>query len=188
MKTKNIERYLNSFGKYIVQQARSNLTKAKKNVDKKLYNSIRFKVVPEGKNLVVQFYMLNYGKFVDKGVSGTKKSQTYKNYKGTVVSSPYKYTNKQPPSGIIEKWIKRKGLKGRVDKSWKSAGNKGGQFISNKSFAFLIARSIKKKGIKSLSFFQRPLGLGMQKFGSKLLGAVKEDVIDSLNETITQTN
>lgn len=30
MKTDNIERYLNSFGKYIVQQAKTNLTKGKK--------------------------------------------------------------------------------------------------------------------------------------------------------------
>ena len=32
----NVENYLRSFGKYVVQQARSNLTKAKKNVDKKV--------------------------------------------------------------------------------------------------------------------------------------------------------
>ena len=40
MKTDNIERYLNSFGKYIVKQSRTNLTKGKKNVSKELYNSI----------------------------------------------------------------------------------------------------------------------------------------------------
>ena len=34
MKTQNIERYLNSFGKYIVQQSRTNLTKGKKNANK----------------------------------------------------------------------------------------------------------------------------------------------------------
>ena len=34
MKTENLERYLNSFGKYMVQQSRTNLTKGKKNVDK----------------------------------------------------------------------------------------------------------------------------------------------------------
>ena len=36
----NIERYLESFGKYVVKQARTNLTKARKNVSKDLYNSI----------------------------------------------------------------------------------------------------------------------------------------------------
>ena len=67
MKTTNIENYLDSFGKYVVKQARTNLTKAKKNVNKDLYNSIKFKVVPDGKSFIVEFYMLDYGKFVDKG-------------------------------------------------------------------------------------------------------------------------
>ena len=40
----NLERYLNSFGKYVIKQARTNLTKGKKNVNKKLYNSLKFKV------------------------------------------------------------------------------------------------------------------------------------------------
>ena len=70
----NVESYLRSFGKYVVQQARSNLTKAKKNVDKKLYNSINFKLVTDGDNLTLQFSMLDYGQFVDKGVSGNKRS------------------------------------------------------------------------------------------------------------------
>ena len=30
MKTENLEKYLDSFGRYIVQQSKSNLTKAKK--------------------------------------------------------------------------------------------------------------------------------------------------------------
>jgi hypothetical protein len=45
MKTEALERYLNSFGKYVVQQSRTNLTKGKKNVTKDLYKSISFKVL-----------------------------------------------------------------------------------------------------------------------------------------------
>ena len=44
MKTKNTARYLESFGKYIVKQARTILTKKKKNVTKDLYDSLKFKV------------------------------------------------------------------------------------------------------------------------------------------------
>tara|TARA_R100000742_G_C4279202_1_gene103196 strand:- start:4532 stop:5080 length:549 start_codon:yes stop_codon:yes gene_type:complete len=182
MKTENIERYLNSFGKYIVQQSRTNLTKGKKNVDKSLYNSINFKVTTDANGFSVKFYMNNYGTFVDKGVSGNQETQSYKSYTGQTVSSPYKYKNKQPPTGIIEKWIKKRGLRGRVDKDWKSAGNKGGQFIKDKSFAFLIARKIKLKGIKSTSFFQRPMQLGLRKFGADLLKAIKEDVMKEFKQ------
>ena len=159
MKTDNIEKYLNSFGKYVVKQSRTNLTKGKKNVNKSLYNSIKFKVVPDRKGFTVQFFMADYGKFVDKGVSGTDNKRSYKDYLGKTKPSPYKYQSKQPPTSIIEKWIKARGIRGRVNKDWKSAGNKGGRFIKDKSLAFLIARSIKEKGIKGISFFQRPLVL-----------------------------
>ena len=54
--------------------------------------------------------------------------------------------------------------------------------MSRKSISFLIARSIKKNGIKSTSFFQKPLGLGLKQFGKDLLGAVKEDIIEGLTQ------
>ena len=76
----NVENYLNSLGKYVVKQSRTMLTKAKKNVNKDLYNSIKYEVVPNADGFVLQFYMLNYGQFVDKGVSGKKKIQEYKTW------------------------------------------------------------------------------------------------------------
>mgnify|MGYP003667759169 FL=1 len=177
METDNIEKYLNSFGKQVVNRAKGNLQKAKKGGA--LEQSIKFKVVTSQDGFTVEFYMNNYGQFVDKGVSGNKQSQSYKDYKGRVVKSPFKYTNKQPPPDILSKWIKRKGIKGRDKKS--------GRFISNMSLAFIIGRSIKRDGIKSLSFFQKPLGLGIKQFGKELLKNIKEDVLNTLNqETITQ--
>ena len=177
METDNIEKYLNSFGKQVVNRAKGNLQKAKKGGA--LEQSIKFKVVTSQDGFTVEFYMNNYGQFVDKGVSGNKQSQSYKDYKGRVVKSPFKYTNKQPPPDILSKWIKRKGIKGRDKKS--------GRFISNMSLAFIIGRAIKRDGIKSLSFFQKPLGLGIKQFGKELLKNIKEDVLNTLNqETITQ--
>jgi len=177
MDTKNIENYLDSFGKYVVKQARTNLTKGKKNVNKDLYDSIKFKVVPKGNSFIVEFYMLDYGKFVDKGVSGNKKKQSYKDYKGIIKKSPGKgYTTKGPPIDILSKWIKRKGIKPKGFKRGRSKDT--GQFVSG--FAFLISRKIKRDGIKSLSFFQRPLGLGLDRLPKEFLGAVKEDIINSI--------
>jgi len=171
MKTDNIERYLNSFGKYIVKQSRTNLTKGKKNVSKELYNSISFKVVTDADGFSVQFYMADYGTFIDKGVSGNKQTRSYKDYKGQTITSPYKYTNKQPPSKLLDKWIVKKGIAPRDEK---------GRFISRKSISFLIARSIKAKGIKSTSFFQRPMQLGLENFSKDFLGSLKEDIIEGL--------
>jgi len=172
MDTQNIERYLNSFGKQVVNRAKANLGKAKGG-NTKLAQSIRFEVEPDANGLVVKFYMDNYGAFLDKGVSGNKKKQSFKNYKNQTESSPYSYTNKQPPANILAKWISRKGIKGRDKKT--------GRFISNMSLAFLIGKKIKRDGIKSLSFFQKPLGLGMKEFGKDLLGAITTDITDSLS-------
>ncbi len=171
MKTDNIEKYLNSFGKQVVNRAKGGLQKAKGG-GTNLENSISFKVVTDADGFSVQFYMDSYGTFVDKGVSGTKTKRTFKDYKNKTVSSPYKYTNKQPPPGILAKWIKKKGIKGRDKKT--------GRFISNMSLAFIMGRAIKRDGIQGISFFQKPLGLGLKQFGKDLLGNLKEDIIEGL--------
>tara|TARA_R110001599_G_scaffold72919_2_gene201969 strand:- start:108 stop:641 length:534 start_codon:yes stop_codon:yes gene_type:complete len=172
METKSVEQYLNSFGKQVVNRAISNLGKDKGG-STKLAQTIKFEVEPDANGFVVKFYMADYGTFLDKGVSGNKKKQSFKNYEDQMESSPYKYKTKQPPSDILAKWISKKGLKGRDKKT--------GRFISHKSLAFLIGRKIKRDGIESLSFFQKPLGLGMKEFGKDLLGALTTDITDKLS-------
>ncbi len=186
MKTKNIERYLESFGKQVVNRAKGNLQR-QKGGKTNLEKTLRFEVITDAKGFVVNFYMANYGSFVDKGVSGTNKKQSYKDYKGTVVKSPYEYTTKQPPAGILAKWISKKRIKGRDIGYTKKDGTKvkgSGRFISNLSLAFIFAKKIKRDGIKGISFFQKPLGLGIKQFGKDLLKNVKQDIVDSLS-TIT---
>ena len=126
MKTDNIEKYLNSFGKQVVNRAKGNLQKAKGG-GTNLENSISFKVVADANGFSVQFYMDSYGTFVDKGVSGTKTKRTFKDYKSKTISSPYKYTTKQPPSRVLDKWIVKKGIAPRDEK---------GRFMSRKSISF----------------------------------------------------
>ena len=181
MDTTRIERYLDSFGKNVVAGAQANLSKDKGNTA--LGQSIKFQVAPDKKGFSVNFYMEDYGTFLDKGVSGNETPQSFTDYKGMTKSSPYKYTTKQPPTGIIEKWIEKKGLKGRKSliKHRKGDAKKkkikgAGQFITNKSFAFAIAKTIKRKGIKSLSFFQEPLGLYYGILKKELLTEVKMDI------------
>lgn len=170
MKTEALERYLNSFGKQVVNRAKGNLQKAKGGKTN-LEKSLSFKVITSADGFSVQFYMDSYGTFVDKGVSGTKVNRSFKDYKGRVISSPYKYTSKQPPSRVLDKWIVKKGIAPR---------DKKGRFMSRKSISFLIARSIKRKGIQGISFFQKPLMLGLKQFGKEMLGAVKDDIINGL--------
>ena len=171
MKTDNLQNYLNSFGKQVVNRAKGNLQKAKGG-GTNLENSIKFEVVTTNDGFSVQFFMDSYGTFVDKGVSGNKQQRKYKDYLNKTISSPYKYTTKQPPPSILSKWISKKGIKGRDKKS--------GRFISNMSLAFIIGRAIKRDGIQGISFFQKPLGLGLKQFGKDMLGVIKEDIINGL--------
>jgi hypothetical protein len=178
MKTEALERYLNSFGKQVVNRAKGNLQKSKGG-GTALEKSIDFKVTNNAEGFAVQFFMTNYGTFVDKGVSGTNKTRSFKDYKGKVISSPYKFGTgssrvgkaKGGMSGIMAKWVKKKGFQWR---------DKKGRFMSHKSMGYIIARSIYSKGIQGISFFQKPLMLGLKQFGKEMLGAVKDDIINGL--------
>jgi len=174
VKTDNIERYLNSFGKQVVAQSKTTLN-YKKGDKSKLEDSINFKVIQGKGGFTVQFFMSSYGQYVDKGVSGTKVKRSFKDYKGKVIKSPYSYRaakgHSQPPSSALDKWVIKKGIAPR---------NAKGQFIKRKTLTFLIARSIGRKGIQGISFFQKPLGLALKQFAPQLLGSVKEDIINSI--------
>ena len=104
-----------------------------------------------------------------------KKKRTFKNYKSKVIKSPYSYKNSkghsQPPSKALDGWAVKKGIAPRDAK---------GRFMKRKTLTFLIARSIGRNGIQGISFFQKPLMLGLREFGKELLGNVKEDIINSL--------
>ena len=174
MNLEAVERYLNSFGKQVVNRAKGNLQKAKGG-GTALENSIVFSLIEKGEDLTVRFTMASYGKFVDKGVSGTEVTRSFKDYKGETLKSPFGYKkakgHSQPPTKALDKWIVKKGIAPR---------DKEGKFMSRKSIKFLIARSIGKKGIQGLSFFQKPLMLGMKQFGGKFGAAIKEDILNSI--------
>ena len=137
MKTENLERRLESFANQVVRESEAILQSKKGSTA--LGKSIRAVVSDDPNGFSVKFYMADYGTFIDKGVSGTKNPISYTD--GTKIkSSPYKYTTKQPPSSVLDKWIVKKGIAPRDEK---------GRFVSRKSIAFLIAR-IAKKSIKRI--------------------------------------
>ena len=166
MNTENLQRYLDSFGKQVLKDANGILSSQKGNTA--LSKSIRFEVEKDSQGFTTKFYMLDYGTFVDKGVSGNKIKRGYINTEGFAASSPYSYKSKQPPANILAKWVAKKGLKGRDKKT--------GRYISNMSLAFLIARKIKRDGIQGISFFQKPLGIRYGKLKTELLNVLKLDI------------
>ena len=171
MFNKNLERYLNSFGKQVMNRSKSGLQKAKGSTA--LENSIKFQVKKTSYGYAVEFVMDYYGNFLDKGVSGNKIKQTYKSWDNKNENSPGKgFTTKGPPVDILSKWIKKKGIKPKGLGRGRSKNT--GQFISG--FAYLISAKIRREGIKSLAFFQKPLGKAMKTFDSQVKTAIAKDI------------
>ena len=137
MLKKETEKYLNDFAKYVIQQSRSNLTKGDKNVNKNLYNSLDKEIEVGANSFRLAFLMEDYGKFQDKGVSGTERKY----------NTPFSYKSKRPPLKPITDWVKNRRFQFR---------QKNGKFMSYQSTAFLVRNSIFKKGIKPILFFTKP--------------------------------
>jgi len=164
----NVQEVLDEFKAYVIQQAKSNLTRMKKNSSKTLYNSIDGFVKKYKNSISIYFEMEDYGFYQDQGVSGTKKKY----------DTPYSYKSKMPPPSKLDKWIVRKGIAPR---------KQGGQFVSRKSLQFLIARSIYTNGIKPSLFFTKPFEAAFKKLPDELIEKYGLD-IEQLFESITKDN
>lgn len=164
MRLKQTQKAIDAFREYIIKQARTNLTKSKKNVSKDLYNSIKGVTKAFPNSIQVQFEMEYYGKFVDKGVSGTEKKY----------NTPYSYTDKRPPRKTLEEWIGKRRFQFR---------DKKGRFMSYKTMAFLIQRSIYEKGIKPSLFFTKPFEKAFKNLPNELVEAYGLDLEQFLQFT-----
>jgi hypothetical protein len=163
---KRIQQVMSAFGKKVIQQSRSNLTRKKKSSTKTLYNSLGYNLeVFKSGNFSLSFEMEEYGNFQDLGVSGTKKKY----------DTPFKYTNKRPPASAFGNWVVRKGLKGTRDAK--------GRFTSRKGLQFAIANHIFEQGIKPTHFFSRPFGIEYNRLPLDIAEAFALTQIELSNET-----
>ena len=167
MEQSEVQKTLDTFKNYVIQQSRSNLTKLKKNSSKKLYNSIKGTAKAMPNSFSLEFSMEDYGYYQDKGVNGKK----------SVWTTAYRFGTKMPPPSKLDKWIVRKGIAPR---------DKQGRLISRKSLQFLIARAIFKNGIKPSLFFTKPFEQAFKKLPNELVTSYGLDVIELFNMSITQ--
>lgn len=156
---------LQKFQRYVVRESRSNLKKMKKNSSGKLYNSIKGNVKVSKNSFELDFEMLPYGQFQDKGVSGVKKKY----------DTPFTYRDKMPPSKAFDKWMIKRGIAPR---------NKEGQFQTRKGLAYVIARSIYMNGIKPSLFFTKPFEKAYKKLSPELVESFGLDVESLMDFTL----
>ena len=166
---KNLQTELQSFGKYVVQQSRSNLTKQKHNVSRGLYNSIHYKLDEKNGNYNLSFIMDYYGTFLDKGVKGTKSNYIQNS------NSPYSYKNKKPPMKPLADWAKKRNIRLRDEKGKFKKGN-------YRTIGFILQNSIFEKGIRATMFFIKPFKVAFDRYPELLTKAFAQDIIDILKD------
>jgi hypothetical protein len=165
--------YLDRFGKFIVQQSRTNLSKKKKKDTSALYNSISYELKVSKNSFQLSFKMEDYGIFVDKGVKGVSSSSKAPN-------SPFKFGSGSGRAGGltrgIDGWVKRKRIQ------FKERGT--GRFMSYEQTSYLIRNSIWNKGLETTNFFERPFELAFQKLPDELIEQYGLEFEDLLNFTL----
>ena len=179
---RRLSKEFKELGKYIVQQSKSRLSKKENNSSGTLYDSIKYEFSEPSTNVYnLALIMEKYGEFLDQGVHGTKSSYV------TARNSPFRYKESSSLmgveyysgknkkfGGIFGQWAKSKNIRLRVKKGEKGGGQyKAGNY---KSIGFVLARSIKEKGIDPTFFFTKSLDLGVEKYTPLLQTALARDV------------
>ena len=161
---KETQKALNAFGKYVIQQSRTNLTKKRINASKTLYNALDYEVKAMPNSFYMKFDLGDYGAFIDEGVKGAKS--TYPES----IRSRFKYTGryKSIPPNKLDKWMVRRNIQG--------VRNEKGQFIPRKTLRFILARSIYQKGIKASLFFTTPFERAFKNLPDELIKSFGLDV------------
>jgi len=170
MNFKNVDEVVNKYGKYVVQQSRSNLTRDKKGGGN-LYNSVSYKIAKSQDDFLIEFLMEDYGAFVDKGVKG--KTSTYPETSAAL--SPFQYG-----SGTGKKGGLTKGIRGWLQKKRFQFRDKQGRFMSYESMNYLISRSIYNKGLKANLFFTKPFEAGLKRLPDELIKGFALDIEDGI--------
>ena len=173
MDVSSITKYLNDWGKTVVDRAKRNLGNKRGG---ELEQSIQFKV---NEDFSVQFRMVDYGEFQDKGVKGEGgeiKSgkhegkwggrRYYTTWQGVRKDSPYQFGSGKGSGSIykgIESFVQKKGLP--------------------KEMVYPIVKVLWTKGFHGISFFQEALGFGMIKFNKGFAFSIKQDIEKTIATT-----
>jgi hypothetical protein len=148
-----IERLLKDFGADFILTAQKNL-RANNSIASGKINDIRLQFTKFNTSYTLS---LGYPKsepaskyfdFVNKGVKGTKNIKADS-------KTPYKFntSKKSIPISVVEGWLGYNKLKVVSVKPYRKLGVESKAIDTKKSLAYVIARSIHRKGIKSTHYF-----------------------------------
>ncbi len=148
-----------------------------------LASSIKFETTETKNGIIIEVFVNDYYKFIDKGVKGIGR-----NNKNT--TSPYKFRTLNPSQShvnAIRKWINRNGIKARATdvKKYGAVGREKRQ-PQDKSLAYIIARSIKSKGLERTGFWTDSIEQTFKDFDVKMSQALGIDIRVNLENMVKE--
>ena len=185
MKQSEVQKELERFRDYVINEAKKNLNSLKKNDSKGLYQSLKGNVKAMPNSFYMDFEMNDYGKFQDKGVKGKDPSKVSKNarIKGQQApNSPYKFGSGSASGqwgmfvSNIQKWAQKRNIRLRDDKG---KYKKGGY----STIAQIIAGNIYNRGIKPSLFFTTPFEAAFKRLPDELVEKFGLDAMNLFKET-----
>tara|TARA_R110000824_G_scaffold400644_1_gene608619 strand:- start:383 stop:973 length:591 start_codon:yes stop_codon:yes gene_type:complete len=181
MDINELNKAFNVFGKYMVSQSKANLTRAKK-AGGPLYNSISYKIKDEKTKVTLNFFMENYGEFVDQGVKGadpSKVSPNAKEKKQQAPNSPYRYGSGSYAgtwNEFVQKiaaWAQMKNIRLRQYKIVNGKKVATGKFAKGnyETIGQVIAKNIYSRGIKPTYFYTKPFNKAFENLPEEIFDA-----------------
>lgn len=168
----------------LVNDAQRNLNSADRVASGALSESMKIldpRITRGGKNISIDIELLYYYKFIDGGVKGTKGGAGKYAFKNDGVGK--KMRNE------IRKWIIREGLKHKSDKYspiTKREGKRKSITETSNQVAYVIARSIKQKGLKRTNFLAKAVKTARNNSRELLSKGFKVDIINALPKQLNQ--
>lgn len=167
-----VKKALNRFAKGVVMQSKRNLTQSGHKASGALHRSIKHELEVSKNSFSLAFLMEDYAQFVDQGVRGKRSS-------AKAPKSPFRFGSGRGRKGGltkgIDKWVRRKGIQFR---------QKNGQYMSYKSTAFLITRSIYNKGIAPSMFFTKPFENAFKRLPDEIVEKFGLEVDDLIKHAL----
>lgn len=159
-----VKAILDKFGKEVVQQSRTRLTKGGKNTSKTLYNSLSYKAKESKNSFQFDLFAADYWEFVDAGVKGVGGTKTDGSQwkKKKVTNNKFSYKKDKPPTKAFDKWVVRRGIAPR---------NKKGQFVSRQSLLFAISNSVYHTGLETTEFLTKSFNIAFKKLPDDIVEA-----------------
>jgi hypothetical protein len=148
-----------------------------------LASSIRFETTETKNGIIISVFVNDYYKFIDSGVRGVGR-----NNKNT--TSPYRFRTLNPSQShvnAIRQWIARNGIKARATdvKKYGAVGRESRQ-PQDKSLAYIIARSIKSKGLVRTGFWTDSINETFKDFDVKMSQALGIDIRVNLENMVKE--